>query len=533
MSVKNCLKLLTILLVCAFFAGCATYGSKMEETRLLFSQGEYDEALKKLEKTESGSSKLLYLLERGMILHYASRYEESNDIFEEAEILAEDLYTKSVSKEVGAFLSGYDIKSITYTIDENDVLTLAVEPYGVPGDADGDGNPDASSDPAIFDEPGVGSTEYLSIGLVCADPAICVPDVNMTYSANTLTVDNPAAGPVSMAVTATAYELTIPDFTTWKTNLGSLDPTVFGQFSFSASFTDSQVDDFAPDLDASGVPQCDSVNIVKPDPGKDPFDCYHVNRVSVKKKDRKHGNGTKGRVKIQKAGFRLDPPNTVDMSTAMVQIRVDGLIVDFAEGDFVQKGNKPDFVFKSASGASPKITARLRFDKYSWDFSARGVDTTLIDKSDGIDVCLMIDNFESCQNVMVTKYGNNSSSSDSGTAPRGSCKPAGTGGGGGNSSDSGTPGNNKLSCLSSLTLQHTDGTLITKTRAAAELLHPNTVFQNEATGDMAIVHTSCSQALRCGDDVGGGYTIVEIEGTPGDKMARKCNVSDASCSILP
>ncbi len=105
MSVKNCLKSLVVLLVCVFLAGCATYGSKMEETRLLFSQGEYDEALKKLEKTESGSSKLLYLLERGMILHYAGRYGESNNVFEEAEILAEDLYTKSVSKEVGAFLT--------------------------------------------------------------------------------------------------------------------------------------------------------------------------------------------------------------------------------------------------------------------------------------------------------------------------------------------------------------------------------------------------------------------------------------------
>lgn len=109
MSVRNCLRLLAILLVCAFLAGCATYGSKMEETRLLFSQGKYDDALKKLEETKSGNSKLLYLLERGMILHYAGRYEESNDIFEEAEIFAEDLYTKSVSKELGAFLTSDNI----------------------------------------------------------------------------------------------------------------------------------------------------------------------------------------------------------------------------------------------------------------------------------------------------------------------------------------------------------------------------------------------------------------------------------------
>ncbi|MFC1715946.1 COG3014 family protein [Candidatus Poribacteria bacterium] len=109
MNIRDCLKILSILLVCALFAGCATYGSKMEQTRLLFSQGKYDDALKKLDKTKSGSSKLLYLLEKGMILHYACRYEESNNVFEEAEILAEDLYTKSVSKEAGAFLTSDNI----------------------------------------------------------------------------------------------------------------------------------------------------------------------------------------------------------------------------------------------------------------------------------------------------------------------------------------------------------------------------------------------------------------------------------------
>ena len=105
---KNFLKLLYIPLVCVL-AGCATYGSKMEEVRLQFSQGKYENALNKLEETKSGSSRLLYLLERGMLLHYADRYEESNDAFEEAEILAEDLYTKSISREAGALFTSDNI----------------------------------------------------------------------------------------------------------------------------------------------------------------------------------------------------------------------------------------------------------------------------------------------------------------------------------------------------------------------------------------------------------------------------------------
>lgn len=106
---KRTLRLFFIFIVCILLAGCATYGSRMEKVRLQFSQGDYDDALKNLEKTESNRSQLLYLLEKGMLLHYADRYEESNNTFEEAEILADDLYTKSISREAGAFLTSDNI----------------------------------------------------------------------------------------------------------------------------------------------------------------------------------------------------------------------------------------------------------------------------------------------------------------------------------------------------------------------------------------------------------------------------------------
>ncbi len=105
---KILLRLICVPLVCILI-GCATYGSKTEQARLMFSQGKYDDALKKLEKTRTSRSRLLYLMERGVVLHYAGRYEESNQSFEEAEILAEDLYTKSISREVGALLTSDNI----------------------------------------------------------------------------------------------------------------------------------------------------------------------------------------------------------------------------------------------------------------------------------------------------------------------------------------------------------------------------------------------------------------------------------------
>jgi hypothetical protein len=106
---KSYLKLLCIPIICGIIAGCATYASKTEQTRLLFSEGKYEDALKKLEKTKSGRAEVLYLLEKGMILHYAGSYEKSNDAFEEAERLSDDLYTKSISREAGAFLTSDNI----------------------------------------------------------------------------------------------------------------------------------------------------------------------------------------------------------------------------------------------------------------------------------------------------------------------------------------------------------------------------------------------------------------------------------------
>jgi len=418
-------------------------------------------------------------------------------------------------QENAGFLSGYDIKAVIFTLDANDTLTVDIEPYGVPGDADGDGNPDASSNPAIIDQPGVGGLEIINMGLVCANPNVCAPDVVFVYQNNTLTVTNPAAGPASFAVGASAYTITIPNFTTFKANLGGL-PSLFGSFNFSASFTDPVPSDFAPDQ-VAGQTVCESVSLVKPAPPKTPFDCYAINKVKVKDK----AGTTKDSIKVSKAGFRLDPPNSVDLAVDAVEMRVDGLTFSFPPGSFEQKGSKPDYVFKSATGVKPKVEARLRFDKATWELSVKDGDASLIDNSDGVDVALTIGGFESVETVFLSAKGNFEAS------PKRSCRHVTS-----DSSDDGTPGNNKLSCISSMTLQHSSGVLITKTRAGAELMHPNTVFSDDATGDMAIVHTSCSACLQCGD-VNGNFTIVEIEGLPGDKLSQKCMVPDASCSLLP
>ncbi len=53
---------------------------------------------------------LLYYLELGTVEHYARNYRRSSDLFEKAENLREELYTRSLTKEAGAVLTSENIK---------------------------------------------------------------------------------------------------------------------------------------------------------------------------------------------------------------------------------------------------------------------------------------------------------------------------------------------------------------------------------------------------------------------------------------
>lgn len=85
-------------------AGCATYSAKLSTLRPDLVDGNYDKALQTVEEQSGDKDRLLYHLERGMLLHFADRWTESNDAFADAERLADDLYTKSVSEGVISLL---------------------------------------------------------------------------------------------------------------------------------------------------------------------------------------------------------------------------------------------------------------------------------------------------------------------------------------------------------------------------------------------------------------------------------------------
>jgi hypothetical protein len=91
------------MLVAAVLSGaCSTYHYRSAEIKRSFSEADYEMALERIERIDRGRSELLYLYEKGLTLHYGDRFEDSNEAFERAELLLEELYTKSVSRELAA-----------------------------------------------------------------------------------------------------------------------------------------------------------------------------------------------------------------------------------------------------------------------------------------------------------------------------------------------------------------------------------------------------------------------------------------------
>lgn|GEM_PF-499341 len=94
-----------LLLLLLLSGGCTTYSAKMADLRPQLSSADYENALKTVEDETGSKDRLLYYLERGIILHYADRHGESNEAFAAAERTAEDLYTKSVSEGAASLIS--------------------------------------------------------------------------------------------------------------------------------------------------------------------------------------------------------------------------------------------------------------------------------------------------------------------------------------------------------------------------------------------------------------------------------------------
>ncbi len=101
-----CLKAFLCIVLLLFSGACASsYHAKAESAHRAYFRGDYGRALELIDKVNPARrDRLLYLLDKGMILNAAGEYEESNKVLDKAEELGESLFAKSITRETAATL---------------------------------------------------------------------------------------------------------------------------------------------------------------------------------------------------------------------------------------------------------------------------------------------------------------------------------------------------------------------------------------------------------------------------------------------
>ncbi len=123
MNAQRASRGLALVAATVLLAGCATYSEQHGDLGQLLASADYDAALAQLENFR-GKDRLLEELERGLVLHYAGRWAESNEAFQAAELTADDLYTRSLSE--GALSLFTNDTAISYRARP---FELAMVPY--------------------------------------------------------------------------------------------------------------------------------------------------------------------------------------------------------------------------------------------------------------------------------------------------------------------------------------------------------------------------------------------------------------------
>ncbi len=90
-----------------FMTGCAGYMTASRPARSLFFSSKFDQSAIEFEKQieDSGKDRLLALMDTALAYHYAGQYELSNKYFLEADKLAEELDTISLSRQTASLIA--------------------------------------------------------------------------------------------------------------------------------------------------------------------------------------------------------------------------------------------------------------------------------------------------------------------------------------------------------------------------------------------------------------------------------------------
>lgn len=111
-------------LLLLFLSSCATYYQKNLKFQQAYEAGNLEKANKLLEKNEDeaeGKNRLLYFMQKGVVLQMLGRYEESNKVFEQAYIFLEN-YKTNYSYEALSLVSNPSV--IPYTGEDHEKVLI-------------------------------------------------------------------------------------------------------------------------------------------------------------------------------------------------------------------------------------------------------------------------------------------------------------------------------------------------------------------------------------------------------------------------
>jgi hypothetical protein len=94
-----------LLAILPIASGCGSYAYKALRVRQPLAAGDIASARRILEEEKPGGEGLPYLMELGLVLRQQGEYVLSNQVFDRSELIVEELYTKSLSKEALALVT--------------------------------------------------------------------------------------------------------------------------------------------------------------------------------------------------------------------------------------------------------------------------------------------------------------------------------------------------------------------------------------------------------------------------------------------
>jgi hypothetical protein len=120
----RCIRIGSLVLTLLLCAGCATYYQKTIKFQESFTRGDFETANRILDenkKAGQGKNRLLYFLQKGVVLQLLGRYEESNQFFEQAYLFTEDIQ-RNYTLEAFSLLSNPTV--IAYRGEDFEVVQI-------------------------------------------------------------------------------------------------------------------------------------------------------------------------------------------------------------------------------------------------------------------------------------------------------------------------------------------------------------------------------------------------------------------------